>query len=76
MNGSLSHPALKNKMKEAIKEYQEARVRLIKAIRKMNYRVKNSEDRLIHKYLIQKQVIIKELRKLDKVLREILEPKD
>jgi len=60
-------------MKQAVNDYQEARVRLMKSFRKINYRIKKIDAGVLHhKYFEQKNLIMKELRKLDKTLRKII----
>ena len=62
-------------MKQAIQEWFDARTRLVKSIRKMNYRIDKVKDLklLPYRYFGQKQVIIKELRRMDKILRKVME---
>lgn len=65
------------RVKETLMEYSEARTRLIKSFRKLNYRVGKLKgkkfDMLKYGYKAQKDGILKELRRMDRILREIME---
>lgn len=62
-------------MEQAINEYYENKIRLMKAVRKMDHRIRkvnrNKIKYLYYAYHKQKDFIIKELRKLDKILVNI-----
>lgn len=62
-----------NSMKEAIAEYHDARIRIVKAIRKLNYRIGKKD---IDIYKEEKRILLLEMRRMDRILREILERKD
>lgn len=60
-------------MKQATEEYWNARILMSKAFRKMGYRIDKLDlEELQHKWKGQKNEIFKQLRKMDKLLREII----
>ena len=61
-------------MKQAIQEYQDARNKLVKAIRKINYRIDKTDILGLAEYTLQKNITLKELRELDKILGEVSKP--
>ncbi len=62
-------------MEQAISEWFDARTKIVKTIRRMNYRINKTGDLglLSYRYFGQKEIIIKELRRMDKILRKVLE---
>jgi len=63
-------------MIQAIDEYRNARELLIKSFRKLNYRIAKEMKHLgrwRYKYFVRKVAVMKELRKMDKVLRKMIE---
>lgn len=63
-------------MKSAIQEWNDARIRLRKSFMKMSYRIKKIDGKqmgeLPFKYFFQKKIVYKELRSMDKILKQVL----
>lgn len=64
---------IKQRINSTIIEYFEARIRIVKAFRKLNYRLNKFRNKKYKdKFLEQKKIVLKEMRKMDKVLREVV----